>query len=251
MTAAVMDPISRFGSLKFVPQVGPTMGPKCATCDDSGYQPVTKDGQPTTYGKHHGVRRCPDCLESRRGFAPGVPEEFKTASVDSYERGDYRLTDDNRKAIEQARFFLQDVHPGLYVFGDVGSGKSLLACAILNDLHRAGRSVRFQRITELLKAVVQEDTGDDFQERLVKVPVLVLDDIGAQRPSDYARQMLLTIYDARTDRGNRTIWTSNLTLEELNEYLGDQRLASRIAGSCKVVRLDGDDYRLKKAKARR
>jgi DNA replication protein DnaC len=241
-----MDPISRFGRLKLPPQTGPAVGPKCATCDDTGFAPVFKDG------KQVAVTRCPDCLERRRGFAPGVPEDFKAASVDSYEKGDYHLTDDNRKAIEQARFFLQDVHPGLYIYGDVGSGKTLLAYAILNDLHRAGKTVRFQKVTELLKAVVQDGTGDEFHARIVNVPVLVLDDIGAQKGTDYARQTLLTIYDARTDRGHRTIWTSNLNLDELVAFMGDdRRLASRIAGNCKVVQLDGDDYRVKAARARK
>ena len=75
--------------------------------------------------------------------------------------------------------------------------------------------------------------------------VLVLDDVGANQGTDYARRMLQTIFDARLDAGHRTIWTSNLTLDEMAEFLGDDRLTSRIAGNCRVVRLQGDDWRLK------
>jgi len=60
------------------------------------------------------------------------------------------------------------------------------------------------------------------------------------------------VFDARTDRGHRTIWTSNLNLDELVAFFGeDKRLASRIAGNAKIVELNGPDYRLKKAKARK
>lgn len=215
----------------------------CGTCDGTGWQIVPDGGR----GR---AKRCEECWERRRGFAPGVPDEEKEISLDSWGKGERELTEANRPAIQQGKFFVQDVHPGLYLHGDVGSGKTALACAILNDLHRAGQWVRFVRVTELLKQLVQSDTGDAVYQQTVNVPVLCLDDIGAQRgSSDYARQQLVVLYDARTDRGHRTIWTSNLDLDGLVEFMGeDKRLASRIAGNCKVVALDGVDYRLRKAR---
>jgi DNA replication protein DnaC len=221
----------------------PTMvkGPACATCGD-------------TYWKHvgPGVVRCPDCWERKRGFAPGVPTDETTTTLATWDTGSYTVTSDNRDALQQAKFFLQDVHPNLYIHGGVGTGKTALACAILNELHRVGKTVRFVRVTELLKQLVQADTGDHDYDRMVSVPVLCLDDIGAQKGNDYARQALLSIYDARTGSGRRTIWTSNLDLEELIAFMGDDaRLTSRIAGTAKVVQLDGIDYRLKKARQRR
>ena len=53
------------------------------------------------------------------------------------------------------------------------------------------------------------------------------------------------LYEARRDEGLRTIWTSNRTPAEVGAFMGDDRLASRIAGWCRVVSLDGPDWRLR------
>lgn len=215
--------------------------PECTTCDGTGWCYVT--------GKR-AVEKCQECLERKRGFAPGVPEDEQTTLLGSWGEK-FKLTNDNALALQQARFFVQDVHPGLYLYGDVGTGKTALACAVLNELHKTGQRVRFVRVSELLKMLVQSETGDQVYDRMMAVPVLCLDDIGAQKGSDYARQMLVSIADGRTDRGHRTLWTSNLNLDSLATFLGDdERLSSRIAGNAKVVAMDGDDYRFMKARQR-
>lgn len=179
-----------------------------------------------------------------------MPVEEQNAGLDAWGQ-QYQLTDDNKEAIRHARFFVEGVHPGLYVWGGVGTGKTALACATLNELHRKGNRVRFVQVSDLLKQLVQQGTGDEVCERAIEVPVLCLDDLGAQKASDYARQMLLLIADGRHHRGHRTIWTSNLSLDQLQEFLDDQRLASRLAGTAQIVQMDGEDYRLKKARARK
>jgi len=158
----------------------PGKGPDCQTCDDTGWMPVDRTN------RAKGVIKCTDCYERRRGFAPGVPDDAAKISLDAYNRGELQKTSHNESALLQAKFFLDGVHPGLYLHGCVGSGKTILACAILNDLHRAGKTVRFVRVTDLLKQLVQHDTGDQVHDKMVAVPVLCLDDIGSQRGTDYA-----------------------------------------------------------------
>jgi len=221
--------------------------PTCDTCQDLGWEPVV-DEAGTRRTRH--CTKC-DYWERKRGYAPGVPDEAREVRLASY--GDtLAKTDQNDDAIRQADYFVKDVHPGLYIHGDVGSGKTLLACAILNDLHRAQRRVRFIRCQELLnKLMPGSDQVDVLFDQVVAVPVLVLDDVGASQGTDFARRMLLSIYEGRQDRSHRTVWTSNLDLDELTEFLGDdKRLPSRIAGTAKIVRLDGPDYRLKAARKR-
>lgn len=211
----------------------------CLTCSDTGFELVDVNGVKR-------ARRCPDCLERRRGFAPGVPDDEQLTTLDSYGsgKGDLQTTSQNDNAIRQARFFVDDVHPGLYLHGGVGTGKTTLACAVLNMMHRKGLQVRFVRVTELLRQLVVE-SGDAVYQRMVDLPVLCLDDVGAQKGSDYARQTMQVIFDKRMDTRRRTIWTSNLSLDDLSEFFADERLASRIAGNAKVVLMDGTDYRLK------
>lgn len=193
--------------------------------------------------------KCSTCdhWDRKRGTAPGVPDDEKASTL-----ANYTETKDNGEAIRQAKFFLDGVHPGLYIHGGVGSGKTRLACSILNELWKAGTRVRFNRVPELLQKLMPgSDSTDQVFDQAADIPVLCLDDVGANAGTDFSRRMLQSLFDRRLDLGHRTIWTSNLDLDELADFLAeDRRLPSRIAGACKVVELDGKDWRLMKARQR-
>lgn len=195
------------------------------------------------------MRRCQACeyWDRRRGAAPGVPKDEQGSTFENYE-----TTKFNGDAIRQAQFFVDGVHPGLYIYGGTGTGKTRLACSILNALWKVRVGVRFFRVPELLQRLMPgSDSTDEAFDQAVQIPVVCLDDVGANAGTDFSRRMLQSIFDARLDRGHRTIWTSNLDLDELAQFLAeDARLPSRIAGNAKVVELDGKDFRLKKAAAR-
>lgn len=208
----------------------------CDVCSDTGWAP-----KPT------GVTRCKgeagvSCawVENKRGLAPGVPVDEGKATLENYTR-----TAENGEAIKHAEYFLDGTHKGLYLHGGVGTGKTRLACSIVNQLWARGVSVRFKRCPELLIQLQPgHDDTDQVWERMVDVPVLVLDDVGANQGTDFARRQLQAIFDARLDRGHRTIWTSNLDLDDLATFLADDRLPSRIMGQCRVIELTGKDWRL-------
>ena len=84
----------------------------------------------------------------------------------------------------------------------------------------------------------------DYLKQYKKVDVLGLDDIGAEKGSDFSRRVLQGLYDARLDHKKRTLFTSNLSLGDLEEFLGDERLPSRIAGNADVVFMGGQDMRV-------
>ncbi len=209
----------------------------CTDCDNTKWMQV--DGG--------GVKRCPACLSRARGQAPGIPQEEHGSRLATFKE-----TPQNRNALTEARLFLEGVHPNIYLFGGVGTGKTRLACSLLNELHSQFTTVEFVRVPKLLVTLLPgAESLDDLIERIAAVPVICLDDVGASQASDFARRMLLVIYEARGDRGHRTIWTSNLDLGELQEFTGDDRLPSRIAGGAKVVELAGKDWRLMKTGPRR
>lgn len=219
---------------------------ECPKCGNTGW--AASDGADFGVSKTP-VVKCTACefWDRKRGSAPGIPEDERPSSMANYEPAR-----DNAEAVRHAKFFLDGGHPGLYIHGGVGTGKTRLACSILNDLWRTGIRVRFFRVPELMQRLMPgSDSTDQAMDQATDVPVAVLDDVGANAGTDFGRRMLQTIFDARLDRGHRTVWTSNLSLDELAEFLAeDRRLPSRIAGSCKVVELDGQDWRLKKAKQR-
>lgn len=203
------------------------------------------------------VERCACWQAARKVFAEGVPLEFQGATV-----ANYRELAGNRSAIDLAKTF----HAGtrdLYLCGGVGSGKSRLACSLLNDAYQAGTPGLFARVPMLLLQLQprrDEEAADQARtlfDRLCVAPLIVLDDIGAERESatDYTKRTLLTLYEARGDAGVRTIWTSNLRLAPkpgpsvarpvtLADFMADDRLPSRIAGRADVVWLDTTDQRL-------
>lgn len=210
----------------------------CQECDDTGW---VRDHDTDR------VSRCARCQSKLRGQAPGVPAEEHGSFLDNFTQ-----TADNHDAITQAKYFLDGVHPDLYLAGGIGTGKTRLACSLLNEFWKAGTAVQFYRVPRLLATLLPgADDLDGIIDTVAKVPVICLDDVGASQATDFARRMLLVIYEARGDQGQRTIWTSNLDLGELAEFTQDDRLTSRIAGRAKVTELRGKDWRLKRAKARR
>ena len=211
----------------------------CGQCERTpGWEAVEVEGVSR-------LRRC-GCWTAAHTAPPSVPREFHGARWSTW-----RQQADNRHALDKARAFVSagDEGPDLFLCGPVGTGKTRLACTALNEAWRSGaRSAAFARVPRLLYQLqphVVVETAETF-ERLTAATLLVLDDLGAERDAatDYTRRTLLMLYEARHDAGRRTVWTSNKTPREIGAFMGDDRLASRIAGRCQVVGLEGRDWRL-------
>lgn len=144
---------------------------------------------------------------------------------------------------------------GIYLHGAVGTGKTHIAYAIARHLEETGGWLRFWNVTELLREVKLDFGRDDVQRRRPEADLLepssfgtkyplVLDDIGAEKPTDFVAETLYLIVNARYNNALPTIFTSNLDLGQLSDRVGE-RIASRIAEMCQVVELTGGDRRLK------
>jgi DNA replication protein DnaC len=140
---------------------------------------------------------------------------------------------------------LHDNHArGLMFCGQVGSGKTFLASAIANALLEAGKQVLFSVVPDLLdeiKATYSHFGENELSElQLVemarKVEILILDDLGAHNYTDWTRNKLYTILNYRLNNELPTVITTNLELDELEDYLGE-RTTSRIIQLCSVFRL--------------
>lgn len=90
-----------------------------------------------------------------------------------------------------------------------------------------------------------KETEADIMSRASDHDLLVLDDLGAEKTTDWTQQTIYTLIDIRSREGKDTIITSNLTLGELAERMGD-RIASRVGGMCKVISMGGNDRRLER-----
>lgn len=214
----------------------------CEQCNGTGWASVI------TVGVER-VTRCACWLARQQTWAPGTPREFQSATLDNY-----RPVPGNATAVRAAKQFVMGDRD-LVLIGPVGAGKTRLACSVLNTLYAAQQFGWFQRVPLMLHQL-QPGANDaeavretrDLERRLMTEPVLVLDDLGAEREraTDYTRRTLLMVYEARHDAGLRTIWTTNKTIDDLAAMQDDDRLASRLAGWADIVELTCADQRLER-----
>lgn len=133
----------------------------------------------------------------------------------------------------------------LVLVGDVGVGKSGLAWGVVRRCCELGTPAMFAPWAQVLaesRDAMRTREASPRLARCAKVPVLALDDLGAERPTDYARDELLRIVNARYDRGLPTIATSNYNVGELGERLGrddvtvGHRIVSRLLDGAQAVK---------------
>jgi DNA replication protein DnaC len=130
----------------------------------------------------------------------------------------------------------------LTLSGPVGCGKTYTAAVAAHRLLGAGEMVTWESVPGLMaKLRASISTGEDVVQAMISAQALVLDDLGAERQTEYALDCVFTIVGARYDWLKRTIITTNLTIEEMGEH--HDRLASRLTEGL-VLRMTGADRRL-------
>lgn len=162
---------------------------------------------------------------------------------------------------------IPETRRGLFIHGDVGTGKTYIAYALKNAWERPVERVRanpetgqdekymkqrkalFWNTTELLRSIKADfDRGNAEKERaeerlMEHQGLLFLDDLGSERMSDWVAETFYLVVNYRYNRLLPTIYTSNFGVADLAERIGD-RTVSRIVGSSDVVELVGPDRRI-------
>jgi len=219
----------------------------CAICGGTGMEVV----------ENKGARIC-QCrkLRSLSGqFASArVPKRYDTFHLTNY-KPQTALQD---AAFKYATSFTMEypaVDRGLLLMGNVGVGKTHLAVAILKGLTERGFKCLFYDFATLLKEIQDSYNPNTFTSELgvltpvLKTDVLVLDELGASKPTDWVRDTMAHIINTRYNDKKVTIFTTNYPDERHNdreEVLEDRigtRLRSRLYEMCKTVIMDGNDYR--------
>ena len=141
-----------------------------------------------------------------------------------------------------------DAGKGLWIQGDVGTGKTTLAMLVSKAALDAGRSVAIYslpRLLNLLRESMDSEEGMvDFMDRLTAVDLLHLDDLGAENQTDWVLEQLYSIVNSRYEAERAIIATTNLMPDELAERLG-ARTVSRLVEICgDPITLAGQDKRL-------
>lgn len=147
---------------------------------------------------------------------------------------------------------------GLYITGPVGTGKThAMWCAITLQLVQHIKAaetgdeilrIRGPVVTRATRMMDGLRPGDDPKvvrnnlDALKNADLLAIDDLGAERPSDWTQERLYELIDERYAERLPTLVTTNVPLSRIGEFVGE-RVASRLAEMCTVVPLTGEDRR--------
>ena len=172
-------------------------------------------------------------VQSRR-IGTGIPKRFRGVS---FERKP--VCDLDPQTVQHVRQFVRKIDKnldegrGLWFFGDVGTGKTSLAMVVSKAALEAGRSVAIYSVPHLLadiKDTYDDDSGRSYTDlfrRLCEVDLLHLDDLGAEKPTEWVLEQLYSIVNERWQNERSIVVTSNPGIDELRAQIG-QRTVSRL-----------------------
>lgn len=224
----------------------------CALCDDTGWKPVEREGI-------RSVVRC-DCWRESAGRqrldAANIPKRYQHCSIEHFKAYNESL----ERAVAQARKVVDEfpaVGRGLFLEGQPGVGKTHLAVAVLREVMQAkaarGLFYDTRDLLRVIRGTYNESTHTtelDVLRPVMTADLLVLDDLGAEKTSEWVEETMNLIVNTRYNERRPTIFTSNY--EDIPDdtdpnsllFRIGYRMRSRLHEMCEFVVLDGADYRM-------
>jgi DNA replication protein DnaC len=167
-----------------------------------------------------------------------IPMKYRNCTLENFEGGEKIIT-----AIKM----LKETGESIFLSGKTGSGKTHIAVAVFRESPDGSEFITAPELLLKIRGAFREGAGyteEEIIDRYSSCPVLVLDDLGAEKTTEYSITTLFLIIDRRNRNCKRTIITSNLGLQEIEETLS-ARIASRLS-DMRVVKINMPDYRKKR-----
>jgi DNA replication protein DnaC len=220
------------------------------TCDGSGW----------ILGPEDVARPC-ECRAERlnrgrtRGVSSQIPARYRGVSFERPPLSDMARDMEKKLALAQVRGFVDGLETnlaegrGLWIFGGTGTGKTTLAMLVSKAALEAGKSVAIYSLPKLLARIrrtYDSEPGSDSYlslfELLSSVDLLHIDDLGAEKRSDWVLEQLYALINERYESRCSVLITTNLSHMELEDQIG-ARTVSRLTEMCEEVELRGSDRR--------
>jgi DNA replication protein DnaC len=220
-------------------------------CDGSGF--VFDVATNTAYDCRCRAQR--QARAKARSLSAVIPRRYRDVA---FERPP--VTDIDPKIVAQVRRFTNNIDAqldagrGLWFLGEVGTGKTTLAMLVSKAALAAGRSVAIYSLPRLLNEIRDTHRAErshvDLLDRLAAVDLLHIDDVGAERTTDWVLEELYSIVNARYEDERSVVITTNIMdREQLCEQISG-RTVSRLTEMCDELGLFGDDARMERAAVR-
>ena len=190
--------------------------------------------------------------EARR-HRQAVADLKRRGFTDPAMRG-WTFANDNGKCpqMKHARFYvehwdtMQEENIGYLLWGGVGTGKSYFAGCIANALMEQEVAVRMTNFALILNDLTASFEGrNEYIARLCRAPLLILDDFGMERGTEYGLEQVYNVIDSRYRSRRPLIVTTNLSLQDL-QYPQDTahaRIYDRLLEMCAPIRFSGENFR--------
>lgn len=184
-------------------------------------------------------------------------EKFKGRTFENFE-----ITEDNKSAYRRAKKYAEIFEDyrktgiGIFFTGNIGTGKTHLAASITNYLIRKQIPVIFGTFISLLGKLKQTYNSNQEEESKIislysKVDLLIIDDLGKEKPSFWVLEKLYEIINNRYEAMRPMVITSNFSIKDLefrfssiDEWIS-RAICSRISENCSGVVMNGEDWRMK------
>lgn len=182
-----------------------------------------------------------------------MDKKYREVTFDKYE-----VREENKKVFEMAKKYadrFQDMYKknqGLLLYGPVGTGKSFTAACIGNYLLNNAKPVIMTSFVKILQDIWENDREAEYITILNSAALLIIDDLGTERETDYALEKVYNIIDSRVRANKPMIITSNLELNDMMECedIRKKRIYDRILECCYPMYVGGKSFRMMKAAQR-
>lgn len=161
------------------------------------------------------------------------------------DRRNAKISDAMKRYVDNFQEFRKN-GKGLLLHGDVGTGKTYYAACIANALIDSGYTVfmtNFARLTNKINGMFEGK--QEYIDSLNRYKLLIIDDLGAERKSEFMQEQVFNIIDARYRSGLPLIITTNLTTDEIKkpQDIGYSRIYDRVLERCHPIKVDGASRR--------